>query len=94
MRNVHIWPAFVAVDVSDVRGPARFLIVTPGKSGFQCIAGGHMSPLPTLAAVDKYLQDRYAVRLPSPEERAAALHGAIFGWANRLAQPATHRSKA
>ena len=90
MTAAHVWPAFVAVDVSDAHGPARFLIVRPGQSGFECIGGGRMSPLPTLAAVDEYLEATRYARTPSPGERVAALYGAMFGWDHQLALPARH----
>lgn len=90
MMPEHNWPAFVAVDVSDARGPARFLIARPGHSGFECIGGGRMSPLPTLAAVDEYLEATRYARPPSLGERVAALYGAMFGWDHQLAQPARH----
>ena len=84
MTLLHIWPNRVVVDVADVGGPARFLVTTPGQSGFLWFSGSEISGITTLGAVERVIG---ISRAPTRAERAAARIGCIFGWSHALAQP-------
>lgn len=70
---IELMPKHIAVQIE---GTPNLAIVTVGESGWKT--------WPEVGAsfdrLDAWLSDQYGVRRPTPQERAWALHGAIFGW--------------
>lgn len=73
-------PTHIAVMLE---GHNDLIMVITGQSGWIPMTNGSRS----LKEADEWVEKTYKQRPPQPEERKAALHGAIFGWDSRGADP-------
>lgn len=70
---IELLPKYIAVQIE---GTPNFAIVTVGESGWRTWPDGNTS----FDKLDTWLSEHHGVRRPTPQERAWALWGAIFGW--------------
>lgn len=81
--------SMIAVDVQQLGGTGRYIVISVGKSGF-CVMN---FAYPDLESLDLYVgrlqtaAGKAPYITPSTAERTAALYGAIFGWDCPLARP-------
>lgn len=94
----------IAVDLRKLKGDAQFGVITVGRSGFVVLQMAYpdlrsvdfyVARLEMARRSDEPLArsdvaEMHPYVVPSTQERAAALHGALFGWDRPLASPGAY----